>query len=151
VRTLATLIAPSSGAATVAGLELIPDNGVAIRRRIAVMPEAPGLYLRLSVQDNLACFAEPRPRAVPDPGDRTWIASRWRAATSLFERERRSRLHFCFRYADRATQGTYCSPEHGLQPRSSRAQPGAAWLATSRSTRSRAGRPPNSVWSILDG
>ncbi len=58
VRTLGTLIAPSSGTATVAGLELTPENGVAIRQRIAIMPEAPGLYLRLSVQDNLACFAD---------------------------------------------------------------------------------------------
>src|ERR1700690_3556768 len=45
VRTLGTLVAPSSGAATVAGLELTPENGVAIRQRIAIMPEAPGLYL----------------------------------------------------------------------------------------------------------
>ena len=58
VRTLGTLIAPSSGAATIAGLELTPANGMAIRQRIAIMPEAPGLYLRLSVQDNLACFAD---------------------------------------------------------------------------------------------
>ena len=58
VRTLGTLIGPSSGSATVAGLPLTPENGVAIRQRIAIMPEAPGLYLRLSVQDNLACFAD---------------------------------------------------------------------------------------------
>ncbi len=45
VRTLSTLIAPSSGSATVAGLPLTPENGVEIRRRIAVMPESPGLYL----------------------------------------------------------------------------------------------------------
>jgi len=58
VRTLATLIAPSSGKASVAGLPLSPENGVEIRRRIAVMPESPGLYLGLSVTDNLACFAD---------------------------------------------------------------------------------------------
>jgi ABC-2 type transport system ATP-binding protein len=58
VRTLATLIAPTSGSATVAGVPLAPDNGVEIRRRIAVMPEAPGLYLRLSVAENLECFAD---------------------------------------------------------------------------------------------
>ena len=29
-----------------------------IRRRIAVMPESPGLYLRLSVRENLQCFAD---------------------------------------------------------------------------------------------
>ncbi|HEX7994140.1 MAG TPA: ABC transporter ATP-binding protein [Streptosporangiaceae bacterium] len=58
VRTLSTLIAPTSGSATVAGVPLTPANGVAIRRRIAVMPEAPGLYLRLSVAENLECFAD---------------------------------------------------------------------------------------------
>ena len=57
MRTLGTLIAPSGGSATVAGLPLTPENGVEIRRRIAVMPEAPGLYLRLSVAENLECFA----------------------------------------------------------------------------------------------
>jgi ABC-2 type transport system ATP-binding protein len=58
VRTLATLIAPSSGAATVAGIPVIPDNGVEIRSRIAVMPETPGLYPRLTVTENLVCFAD---------------------------------------------------------------------------------------------
>jgi ABC-2 type transport system ATP-binding protein len=58
VRTLGTLIAPTSGSAVVAGFPLIPENGVEIRRRIAVMPESPGLYLRLSVIENLACFAD---------------------------------------------------------------------------------------------
>src|SRR5439155_24952866 len=46
VRTLGTLLAPTSGSATVAGIPLLPENGVAIRRRIAIMPVAPGLYLR---------------------------------------------------------------------------------------------------------
>ncbi len=58
VRTLGTLIAPSSGSATVAGIPLAPDNGVEIRRRISIMPELPGLYLRLSVRENLECFAD---------------------------------------------------------------------------------------------
>ncbi|HEY3200739.1 MAG TPA: ABC transporter ATP-binding protein [Actinomycetes bacterium] len=58
VRTLGTLIAPTSGSATVAGIPLTPENGVAIRRRISIMPESPGLYLRLSVTENLACFAD---------------------------------------------------------------------------------------------
>ena len=58
VRTLGTLIAPTSGSATVAGIPLTPENGVEIRRRIAIMPESPGLYLRLSVVENLECFAD---------------------------------------------------------------------------------------------
>jgi ABC-2 type transport system ATP-binding protein len=57
VRTLGTLIAPTSGTATVAGIPLLPENGVEIRQKIAIMPEAPGLYLRLSVRENLAYFA----------------------------------------------------------------------------------------------
>ena len=68
VRTLGTLIAPSSGAATVAGIPLTPENGVEIRRRISIMPESPGLYLRLSVLENLQCFAELY--EVAHPGDR---------------------------------------------------------------------------------
>jgi ABC-2 type transport system ATP-binding protein len=57
VRTLGTLIAPTSGSATVASIPLLPDNGVAIRQKIAIMPESPGLYLRLSVRENLEYFA----------------------------------------------------------------------------------------------
>ncbi len=57
VRMLATLIAPTSGTARVAGLLLDPANGVEIRKRIAVMTENPGLYLRLTVAENLEFFA----------------------------------------------------------------------------------------------
>ncbi len=57
VRALGTLIAPSSGSAIVAGIPLSPDNGPAIRLRISMMPESPGLYLRLTVLENLQCFA----------------------------------------------------------------------------------------------
>ncbi|MBV8444604.1 MAG: ABC transporter ATP-binding protein [Candidatus Dormibacteraeota bacterium] len=57
VRTLGTLLAPSAGSATVAGIPLTPENGEAIRRRIAIMPESPGLYLRLTVRENLEYFA----------------------------------------------------------------------------------------------
>jgi ABC-2 type transport system ATP-binding protein len=57
VRTLGTLITPTSGSATVAGIPLSADNGPAIRARISIMPESPGLYLRLTVMENLQCFA----------------------------------------------------------------------------------------------
>ena len=57
VRMLATLIAPTSGRARVAGLPLDAANGVEVRKRIAVMTENPGLYLRLTVAENLAFFA----------------------------------------------------------------------------------------------
>jgi ABC-2 type transport system ATP-binding protein len=57
VRTLGTLIAPTSGSATVAGIPVTAENGPAIRTRISIMPEFPGLYLRLTVAENLQCFA----------------------------------------------------------------------------------------------
>jgi ABC-2 type transport system ATP-binding protein len=74
VRTLGTLLSPTSGSATVAGIPLTPENGVEIRRRIAIMPEAPGLYLRLSVAENLECFADLY--EVPDSTDRIGRALR---------------------------------------------------------------------------
>src|SRR5580693_9352114 len=57
VRTLGTLIAPTSGSATVAGISLTSENGPEIRQRIAIMPENPGLYRRLTVIENLQLFA----------------------------------------------------------------------------------------------
>ncbi len=68
VRMLATLVSPTSGSAVIAGVPLEPGRGVEIRQRIAVMPENPGLYLRLTVAENLEYFAglyglrDPRPR-----------------------------------------------------------------------------------------
>jgi ABC-2 type transport system ATP-binding protein len=57
VRTLGTVIAPTSGSATVAGISLTPENGEQIRQRISIMPESPSRYLRLPVRENLECFA----------------------------------------------------------------------------------------------
>jgi ABC-2 type transport system ATP-binding protein len=57
VRTLGTVIEPTSGSAVVAGIPLTVENGVEIRRSTAIMPEAPGLYLRLTVTENLEFFA----------------------------------------------------------------------------------------------
>jgi len=57
VRTLGTLIAPTAGSATVAGIPLTSDNGPEIRQRISIMPENPGLYQRLTVIENLELFA----------------------------------------------------------------------------------------------
>jgi ABC-2 type transport system ATP-binding protein len=57
VRMLGTLITPTAGSATVAGVPLGPGNAAEIRRRISIMPEAPGLYQRLTVAENLEYFA----------------------------------------------------------------------------------------------
>jgi ABC-2 type transport system ATP-binding protein len=57
VRVLGTLIQPSAGTAEVAGIPVSESTGPDVRGRIAVMPETPGLYLRLTVYDNLEYFA----------------------------------------------------------------------------------------------
>ena len=81
VRTLGTLISPTSGSASVAGIPLQPENEVEIRQRIAIMPELPGLYLRLTVAQNLECFA--RLYEVADPEARIQDALR---AVNLLDR-----------------------------------------------------------------
>lgn len=58
VRTLSTLLKPTSGKATVAGIELNESNSISIRSVISVMSETPGLYNRLTVYENLKCFCE---------------------------------------------------------------------------------------------
>ncbi len=57
VRTLGTLLRPTSGRAEVTGIPLVQERAEEIRQRIAIMPESPGLYLRLSVYENLEYFA----------------------------------------------------------------------------------------------
>ena len=57
VRMLTALIAPSSGAARVAGCELGRDNQ-AIRRSVGILTETPGLYERLSALQNLVFFGQ---------------------------------------------------------------------------------------------
>jgi ABC-2 type transport system ATP-binding protein len=57
VRILGALIPPTSGSAVVAGIPLNPAGAAEIRQRISVMPEAPGLYRRLTVTENLEFFA----------------------------------------------------------------------------------------------
>ncbi len=56
VRTLSTLLEPTSGTASIAGIALKPENGEAIRQAISVMTETPGLYANLSVTENLEFF-----------------------------------------------------------------------------------------------
>ncbi len=57
VRMLGTLIAPTSGSASVAGIPLGPAGDAEIRQRISITTEAPGLYKRLTVAENLDFFA----------------------------------------------------------------------------------------------
>ncbi len=57
VRVLGTLLSATSGSAEVAGVPVRRENGEEIRRWISVVTETPGLYLKLSVYENLEYFA----------------------------------------------------------------------------------------------
>jgi ABC-2 type transport system ATP-binding protein len=57
VRVLSTLVRPTAGTAEVAGIPVSEESGAEIRNQISVMTETPGLYLRLTVFDNLEYFA----------------------------------------------------------------------------------------------
>jgi ABC-2 type transport system ATP-binding protein len=56
VRMLTCLIAPTSGRATINGLE-VPQAGAAIRGSVGLLTETPGMYDRLSAEKNLSIFA----------------------------------------------------------------------------------------------
>ncbi len=56
VRMLTTLIAPSSGTATVAGCRLGQDD-TTIRRTVGILTETPGMYDNLSAEYNLEIYA----------------------------------------------------------------------------------------------
>lgn len=64
IRMLSSLIGPTSGSATVAGLEVGKDNQE-IRRNVGILTESPGLYDRLTAERNLLFFA--RLHEVEDP------------------------------------------------------------------------------------
>ena len=55
VRILAALLVPTSGEAQVAGFQ-VGENDQDIRRKIGLLPEAPGLYDSLSAEQSLAFF-----------------------------------------------------------------------------------------------
>ena len=57
VRMLAALLRPTSGEAWVAGYQ-VGTNDQEIRRRIGLLPEAPGLYDALTAEQNLAFYGE---------------------------------------------------------------------------------------------
>src|SRR5436190_18901222 len=55
LRTLATLIAPDAGSASIDGLDVVRDR-YAVRRRIGVLSDSRGLYQRLSARENIRYY-----------------------------------------------------------------------------------------------
>ena len=57
LRLLAGLIAPTSGSVSMEGIELTRATGTTLRARIGFLTEAPGLWDRLTVRENLTTYA----------------------------------------------------------------------------------------------
>jgi ABC-2 type transport system ATP-binding protein len=57
LRMLAGLIAPTSGVVTIDDRVMTPATGAALRRRIGFLTEAPGLWDRLTIHENLSVYA----------------------------------------------------------------------------------------------
>jgi sodium transport system ATP-binding protein len=57
LRMLYTLLRPDSGTITVDGLDALTDP-LAVRRRLGVLPDARGLYRRLTARENIEYYAE---------------------------------------------------------------------------------------------
>jgi ABC-2 type transport system ATP-binding protein len=66
MRMLAGLIEPTSGSVTIDGVPLTRATGNADRRRIGFLTEAPGLWDRLTVRENLRVYAGIYALAQPD-------------------------------------------------------------------------------------
>ena len=58
IRMLAGLIAPTSGSVVIDGVLLTHATGPALRRKIGFLPEAAGLWDRLTVRENLTVYAD---------------------------------------------------------------------------------------------
>jgi len=68
LRMLYTLMSPESGSVSVDGFDSVRD-AEAVRRRLGVLPDARGVYKRLTARENIAYFGELHgmsPRAVAD-------------------------------------------------------------------------------------
>ena len=77
VRMLTGLLAPSGGRGTVCGHALGGDDGTALRRKVGLLTEQPGLYDRLTARENLRFFM--RLHEVDE-------AATWARATRYLER-----------------------------------------------------------------
>ena len=100
VKIFTTLLLPSSGTATVLGLDVVKDQW-ALRRRIGfVFGGERGLYWRLSGLDNLRYFAdlyrvppEIAGRRIAELVERLGLAGRERDRVELYSRGMKQRLH----------------------------------------------------------
>ena len=125
MRMLAGLIAPSSGEVRVGDASLGSSGGGALRARIGLLTEAPGLWDRLTVRQNLVTYA--RLYGLPDPAAavadvlRTFgISGRAEDAAAQLSKGLRQRVALARAILHKPTIVLLDEPTSGLDPESAR-------------------------------
>ena len=125
LRMLAGLIAPTSGEASVAGVRLSRATIDQVRSRIGFLTEAPGLWDRLTVQQNLATYAglhllpDPR-RTVAEALQRFGLADRAQSLCAELSKGLKQRVALARALLHNPPVVLLDEPTSGLDPQSAR-------------------------------
>ena len=125
LRMLAGLIAPTSGEASVGGVRLSRATNDHVRARIGFLTEAPGLWDRLSVEQNLMTYAglhllpEPR-RAVAEALQRFGLSDRAASLCAELSKGLKQRVALARALLHNPPVVLLDEPTSGLDPQSAR-------------------------------
>ena len=125
LRMLAGLIAPTTGAIHVDGEVMSTDTAPRLRSRIGLLTEAPGLWDRLTVRQNLSVYARlyglPRPeRAVDEALEMFGVRDRAGDAAALLSKGLKQRVALARTLLHRPDIVLLDEPTAGLDPESAR-------------------------------
>lgn len=123
LRMLAGLIAPSAGAIHLNGNPISKDTAQLLRTRIGFLTEAPGLWDRLTVRQNLAVYARLyglRDRDVDESLDRFSIRDRASDPTAQLSKGLKQRVAIARALLHRPAIVLLDEPTAGLDPESAR-------------------------------
>ena len=125
LRMLAGLISPTSGIVSVDGEEMSRGNAAGVRGRIGFLTEAPGLWDRLTVRQNLSVYARlhglPQPsRAVDEALELFGIADRARDFAAQLSKGLKQRVALARTLLHKPDIVLLDEPTSGLDPESAR-------------------------------
>ncbi len=86
MRMLYTLMSPDQGRVLVDGLDASKE-AVAVRRRLGVLPDARGVYKRLTARENIAYFGELHGMSAADIRERTKVLSKALDMEDILDRQ----------------------------------------------------------------